>query len=232
MIQIDVLTIFPEQLKNFLSEGIPSRAVKKELIKINIHNLRDWADKSDNHKSVDDRPFGGGAGMVLMVEPVDKALKEIRREDVLSYVIVTTPGGQKLTQKLLREFESKAREKDVQYILICGHYEGFDERIMEHFVDYDISLGDFVLSGGEIPVLAIIDGLARLVPGVLGNDTSTMTESFENGLLDFPQYTRPAVYNDWIVPDILLNGHHKKIAEWRQQQSVRKTREKRPDIII
>jgi tRNA (guanine37-N1)-methyltransferase len=231
MIIIDIITIFQSQMKNFLSEGIPSRAVKKELVKINIHDLRDWADKSDTHKSIDDRPFGGGAGMVLMVEPIDRAIRGIRREDITSYVVITSPGGEKLTQKVLRELEGRGRQSDVQYIFICGHYEGFDERIIEHLVDMEISLGDFVLSGGEIPVLAIIDGITRLIPGVLGNSQSPELESFENNLLDFPQYTRPADYNGWKVPEVLLNGDHGKIDKWRQQKSLEKTVAKRPDII-
>lgn len=246
MIFFEIITIFPKMVEAYVSEGLLNIAQKKNFIKINVHDLRKWSDPKDRHKSVDDRPFGGGAGMVLMVEPIDKALQEIRKENIQTYIIATSPSGQKLNQKMLHELKDKVlanevnksdkvekieKEKDVQIIFLCGHYEGFDERILEHFVDMEISIGDFVLSGGELPVLTIIDGITRLIPGVLGNDTSAVTESFETNLLDFPQYTRPANYKGWEIPDILLSGHHKEIDKWRQQKAYEKTSLKRPDLL-
>lgn len=224
MIKIEILTIFPEQLENFLQYSIPAIAVEKQLVEIKVHNLRKWT--TDKHQTVDDRPFGGGAGMLMKVEPVYNALKDLRQPNTV--VIATTPRGEKLTQSKLREFSSV---EDAHYIILCGHYEGFDERILENLVDLQISVGDYVLSGGELPALIIVDGIIRLIPGVLGNSASTETESFENNLLEHPHYTRPEEFNGWKVPEILLSGDHKKIEQWRQEKSKAITDKHRPDLI-
>lgn len=225
MIKFDVITIFPDQILTFAKEGVFRIAEKNRLVEIKVHNLRDWS--NNKHKQVDDRPYGGGAGMVLMIEPIFKALAQLKTEN--SKVIVTSPVGQKLTQKLLRELsgtDSNAESidgnrskvfSDLHYIIICGHYEGFDERIKQNLIDIDISVGDYVLSGGELPALIIMDGIIRLIPGVLGNELSAQTESFENGKFDFPVWTRPAEFNGWKVPDVMLEGHHKKISEYRDK---------------
>lgn len=251
MVRFDILTIFPKQISNFASEGIFRIAEKKKLVKIVSHNLRDWT--TDNHKTVDDRPFGGGAGMVLMVEPIYKAVKSIKSlgRGYKKIVIMTTPSGEKMTQKLLRGYASsilrndnkknittsitkktskKDPTKNTQFIILCGHYEGFDERIREILVDREISIGDFVLSGGEIPALAFIDGLIRLIPGVLGNESSPVEESFENGLLEYPQYTRPAIFKGRKVPEILLSGNHKEIEQWRKSKAIELTDSRRKDL--
>lgn len=191
---------------------------KKGLVEVKVHNLRNWS--KGNHRQVDDRPYGGGAGMVLMVEPIFDALKELKT-NANTKVIMTSPSGAKLTQSMLHEFSGdKSEEKeDKHFIILCGHYEGFDERIREHLIDYDISIGEYVLSGGELPALIIMDGITRLVPGVLGNAHSAETESFEDGKMDFPVWTRPEVFNGWNVPKILLQGHHKNIENYRSEKA-------------
>jgi tRNA (guanine37-N1)-methyltransferase len=223
MLKIDIITVFPNQITSFVTEGIFRIAQSKGLLDINIHNLRKWTD--DVHKSVDAPPFGGGAGMVMMVEPIFKALKELKKEG--SKVIVTTPRGEKLTQGKVKELS----KVDSHYIILCGHYEGFDERIHEHLADMEISVGDYVLSGGELPALILVDSMIRLIPGVLGNDQSLTDESFEDGL-EYPQYTRPAEFNGWSVPEILLSGHHANIKNWRKGKSVELTKKRRPDIAL
>lgn len=219
--KIDVLTIFPEQIKTFLTEGLFRIAFEKGLVEIKVHNLRDWTD--DVHKSVDDTPFGGGAGMVMKIEPIFKALRELKKKE--TKVVITTPRGEKLTQQKLKSLSNNCDH----YIILCGHYEGFDERIHEFLADYEISIGDFVLSGGELPALVIMDGLIRLIPGVLGNQESLAEESFEEGL-EYPQYTRPADFEGMKVPEILLSGHHENIKKWRKKKSEEITRKRRPDI--
>lgn len=224
MIQIDILTIFPEQVENFLKYSIPSIAVEKDLVKIQVHNLRKWT--TDKHQTIDDRPFGGGAGMVMKVEPIFNALRELRKEG--SIVIATTPRGKKLGQPMLKELST---DKDAHYIILCGHYEGFDERVLENLVDLEISIGDYVLSSGELAALVIVDGIVRLIPGVLGNEESALNESFEDSLLEHPHYTRPEIFNDWKVPEVLLSGNHSEIEKWRKQQSESITKKNRPDLL-
>lgn len=220
--RIDILTLFPDMFGSVLGESMMKRAQAKGLLKVKIHDLRDWT--FDNHRSADDKPFGGGPGMVMKVEPVFLALKDILgHED--KKVILLTPQGKKLDQQLVK---SLTEEKDL--VLICGHYEGVDERIRE-LVDVEISIGDYILTCGEIPAMALIDAVVRLIPGVLGSKDSAGSESFEKGLLEYPQYTRPADFGGMKVPEVLLSGDHKKIEEWRSVEAVKRTRERRPDLL-
>jgi len=218
---IDVLTLFPGMFDPVLSESIMKRAQDKGLIDINLHDLRSWT--LDKRGTVDDRPFGGGPGMVLKPEPIFKALSELRRDD--SYVILLSPSGQRLEQNYLTELKSKSH-----IILICGHYEDVDERVKEYLVDQEVSIGDYILTCGELPAMIIIDSLARLLPDVLGNEDANEWESFSRGLLEYPQYTRPADFNGLGVPNVLLSGNHKEIEDWRFRKSLEKTEKVRPDL--
>jgi len=210
MIHFDIVTIFPEVISAYTNSSIVKRAQEKKLIKIDIHNLRDWA--LDKHKSVDDTPYGGGPGMIMKVEPIFNCLKELRKEN--SIVILTTPKGEKLVQSKLKELFQK---ENAHYIILCGHYEGFDQRVHDYLVDYEFSIGEYVLSGGELPALVLVDGITRLIPGVLGNEESLISETFNTDTPDYPQYTKPETFNNWKVPDVLLSGNHKEIEKWRQQ---------------
>lgn len=218
--KINILTLFPNMFDGFLTESIIKRAIDKEKVNINITNIRDFT--TDKHKHVDDTPYGGGAGMLLKCEPIFNAVNAVKSDK--SKVIMLTPEGEKFNQKMAYEL---SKEEDL--IFICGHYEGFDERI-KSIVDKEISIGDFVLTGGEIPSMAIVDSITRLIPGVI-EEESHINDSFNNDLLDYPQYTKPREYNGMKVPDILLSGDHKKIDEWRKEESIKKTIEKRPDLI-
>lgn len=227
--KIDILTLFPEMFKGPFDESIIKRAQEKRLVEIKIHNLRKWA--RDKHKTVDDRPFGGGVGMVLMIEPVYKALKELHKKD--SKVILLTPKGKVFNQKLAGKFS-----KEKHLIFICGHYEGVDERVREHLVDEEISIGDYVLTGGELPAMVVVDTVTRLIPGVLKKEEAIKSESFSQLqtpnsrlLLEYPQYTRPADFKGWQVPEVLFSGDHKKIAEWRKKKSLERTKKQRPDLL-
>ncbi|MCX5677644.1 MAG: tRNA (guanosine(37)-N1)-methyltransferase TrmD [Candidatus Omnitrophica bacterium] len=222
--KIDILTLFPKMFESVLGESILKRAQGKGALKIKIHDLRDWT--FDNHRSADDRPFGGGAGMLMKVEPVALALANLKAaKRKTAKVILLTPQGKKLDQELV-----KSISKEKELILICGHYEGFDERIRE-LADEEISIGDYILTCGEIPAMALIDSVARLIPGVLGREDSIVSESFEKGLLEYPQYTRPADFDGMKVPDVLLSGDHKKIEAWRKTEAVKRTRQRRPDLL-
>ncbi|MCM8790752.1 MAG: tRNA (guanosine(37)-N1)-methyltransferase TrmD [Candidatus Omnitrophica bacterium] len=238
--RIDILTLFPAMFDSVLGESILKRAQAKKLIEIKIHNLRDWT--FDNHRTADDKPFGGGPGMVMKIEPVWLALcqlgvlrkdlglkrgarRETRARRRRAKTILLTPQGRRLDQKLAKEL---AREKSL--VLICGHYEGVDERIRE-LVDEEISIGDYILTCGEIPAMVLIDCVVRLLPGVLGDADSLLSESFENGLLEYPQYTRPAEFKGMKVPSVLLSGDHRKIKEWRRAEALKRTIKKRPDLI-
>jgi len=212
MIHFDIVTIFPEVISAYTNSSIIKRAQEKELVKINIHNLRNWA--KDKHKSVDDKPYGGGPGMLMKIEPIFNCLKDLKKEN--SIVILTSPKGERLTQKKLKEL---SQDTNAHYIILCGHYEGFDQRIHDYLVDYEYSIGDYVLSGGELPALVLIDGITRLIPGVLGNEESLVSETFNSDIPDYPQYTKPEEFNGWKVPDILLSGNHKEIKEWRESMS-------------
>jgi len=223
MMKIDILTLFPEMFKGPLDESIIKRAQKKNLVEIKVHNLRKWAD--DKRGTVDDRPFGGGAGMILMIKPIDKALKEIKTKE--TKVILLGPRGEVFNQK---KAEKLAKNKHL--IFICGHYEDIDERVKEHLIDEEISIGDFILTGGELPVMMVVDTIIRLIPGVLEKSEATKEESFgHSGLLEYPQYTRPDEFKGWKVPEVLLSGDHQKIEAWRKKKALEITQKKRPDLI-
>src|SRR3989338_9235166 len=218
-----ILTIFPDAFESYFNISVIQRALAKKFIKIEVHNLRDWA--TDAHKSVDDRPYGGGAGMVMRVDVMDRALKALlkvkgKREKVK--VILLTPQGKVFNQKLAKDLS-----KNKTLILICGRYEGFDERIRK-FVDMEISLGDFILTGGEIPAMAVVDSVARMIPGVIGKWESTVSESFSESLLEYPQYTRPENFKGKKVPKVLLSGNHAKIEAWRKAEAFKRTKNRRP----
>ncbi len=222
--KIDILTLFPNIFEGPLTESILKRAQEKGIIQLNIHNIRDVT--NDTHHSVDDTPCGGGPGMVMRVDIVDRALAKLTADSKeKSHIILMTPQGIKHNQKLAHQLSEKP-----WLIIICGHYEGYDERIRS-IVDQEISIGDFVLTGGEIPAITIIDTVVRLIPGVVGKIESTHEETFQNNLLEYPQYTRPIEYKDMKVPDILLSGNHAEINKWRKTQAILKTKEKRPDLI-
>lgn len=218
--KIDILTLFPNFFDGFLQESILKRAIDKKLVEINIINFRDYSPL--NNKQVDDTPYGGGAGMLLRCEPIFNCIDQIKTKE--SYVVLLSPEGKTFNQKQANELK-----KYKHIILICGHYEGFDERI-KTLVDEVISIGDFILTGGEIPALAITDAIVRLIPGVINNE-SIISESFNNGLLDYPQYTKPAIYRGLKVPDVLLSGHHENIAKYRQEEQKKRTQELRPDLM-
>jgi tRNA (guanine37-N1)-methyltransferase len=221
--RFDIITIFPGMIHAVIAESILKRGRKSNKIDIRVHDLRDYA--LDKHKSVDDRPFGGGPGMVMMPQPIFDAVKKIKGRRN-ARVILMCPTGQVFTQQKARAL---AEEKNL--IFICGHYEGVDERVRTHLADESISVGDYVLTGGELPALIVVDAVARLVPGVLGRAESLADESFEQGRLEYPQYTRPANFRGICVPDVLLSGHHKSVSEWRNAQSLAKTKQNRPDLL-
>lgn len=220
--RIDVLTIFPGMCEAVFGESIIKRAREKGIVDISVHNIRDWT--HDSHRSVDDKPFGGGPGMVMKPEPIFEAVEEIRKKETV--VILLSPQGEKLDHEKVRKIAGYE-----SLLLICGRYEGIDERVKMLPLDYEISIGDYVLSGGELPAMVIVDAVVRLQPGVLGDERSAQMDSFEEGLLEYPQYTRPRVYRDMEVPPILLSGDHKKIECWRRRKAVERTREKRPDLL-
>jgi tRNA (guanine37-N1)-methyltransferase len=231
--KIDILTLFPAMFKGPFEESILKRAQEKGLVEIKIHNLRDWA--VDKHGTVDDRPYGGGAGMILMIEPIHRALKDLRpkTKDQRPKTILLTPQGQVFNQKM-----AKRLSKLDHLILICGHYEGVDERVREHLVDEEISIGDYVLTGGEIPVMVITDTIVRLIPGVLEKPEAIKNESFSQSLtinhqplLEYPQYTRPEKFKSWSVPKVLLSGHHLKIKKWRKKKGLERTKKRRPELL-
>ncbi len=224
MIKFDILTIFPEMFSSPLNFSLIKKAQEKGLLNINLHDIRNWA--HDKHKMTDDSPYGGGCGMVMKVEPVEKALAAIKDRETQSQVILMTPQGRPLTQKIVTELSEKK-----QLIIFCGRYEGVDERISTNLVDREISIGDYILTGGELPALVLIDAVSRLIPGVLGNAQSTDNESFSHGLLEYPQYTRPAIYKGWSVPDVLISGNHAEIELWRRRESIRRTYRRRPDLL-
>lgn len=223
MIRFDIITLFPMMFSAIKDESIIKRAQEKKKVRIDVHDLRDFSKGS--YKQVDDRPFGGGPGMVLMPEPLFKAVKKVKGRRKAK-VILTCAGGKPLTQKMARKL---SKEKNL--IIICGHYEGVDERVREELVDESISIGDYVLTGGELPAMVIVDSVTRLLSGVLGKDESADDESFENGLLEYPQYTRPSDFKGKKVPEILLSGNHAKIEEWRHKESVKRTKKIRPDLL-
>ena len=223
-LRIDIATLFCDLFEAFLTTSIVGRAIERELVEVHMTNIRDFA--LDKYGSVDDSPYGGGPGMVLMCQPVFDAIEHIRSlAEPTGKVILLTPQGRKLDQKLVSELANEER-----LILLAGHYEGFDERIRTNLADMEVSVGDFVLSGGEIPAMALVDAVTRLQAGALGKDESVHEESFQQGLLEYPHYTRPSEFRGMKVPEILLNGHHAKIVAWRQAQAEQRTKRRRPDL--
>ena len=224
--RLDVLTLFPEMFTGYLSQSLLKLAIDRGLVDVHLHNIRDWA--KDKHHSVDDTPFGGGPGMVLMAPPVVECAEEIQTHDQQpGHLVMLTPQGRRLTQEVVEELAEKKR-----LILLCGRYEGFDQRVVDILKPEEISIGDFVLNGGEVAAMVLIDTVIRLVPGVLGDEKSSQEDSFsgENRRLEFDQYTRPREYRGHRVPEILLSGNHPEIARWREKQSIEKTKARRADL--
>ena len=230
---IHILTLFPNMFQGPFEESIVGRAVERELARIHIHNIRDYT--RNKHREVDDYPFGGGGGMVLKPEPLFLGVEDVKsriaegggpQQAAETPVVLLSPQGEVLTQDVVRDLTF---HRDL--ILICGHYEGVDERVREHLIDREISIGDYVLSGGEIPAMVIVDALVRLIPGAVGDTSSLEDDSHASGLIQFPQYTRPAEYRGWPVPPVLLSGNHQEVQRWRHQQSLRRTLGRRPDLL-
>jgi tRNA (guanine37-N1)-methyltransferase len=221
---IDIITVLPELLTSPLSHSIMKRAQDKGLLKVEVHNLRQWA--MNEYGQVDDYQYGGGAGMVMMCEPLAKAIDTLRAERQYDDIIYVTPDGKTLNQKTANSLSLKEN-----LLIICGHYKGIDQRIRDHYVTKEISIGDFVLSGGELAAAVLVDAIGRLLPGVLGDETSALTDSFQDNLLAPPVYTRPADFRGWKVPDILLSGDPKKVDEWRHEEAMKRTEERRPDLL-
>jgi len=221
---IDILTVLPELLESPLQHSMMKRAQDKGQLTVKVHHLRKWA--VNEYGQVDDYQYGGGAGMVMMCEPLANAIEELSQTRKFDEIIFLTPDGENFTQKTANSLSLKEN-----LLLICGHYKGIDERIRQHFLTKEISIGDYVLSGGELPAAILVDAIGRLLPGVLNDETSALTDSFQDNLLAPPVYTRPEDFRGWKVPDILMSGDHKKIEEWRYEQSLQRTKEKRPDLL-
>ena len=221
--QIDILTIFPEMFDGPFSHSIIKRAKEKGLVNINLHNIRDYA--TNKHKSVDDYSFGGGAGMVMMIEPVARCIESLKEKAHFDEIIYLSPDGELLSQKVANQLSLLNN-----LILLCGHYKGIDERIREHFITREISVGDYVISGGELAAAILTDAVARLIPGVLNDETSALSDSFQDNLLSPPVYTRPSKFRGWKVPDVLLSGNEKEIVKWRYEQSIERTKKRRPGL--
>lgn len=222
--RFDIITIFPEIFRGVFEFGIIRRAVEANLLELHIHDLRDFT--FDRHHQVDDRPFGGGAGMVMKPEPLFRAVEALTHKAEETRVVLMSPQGKPFNQQMAKEFAEVPR-----LLLICGRYEGIDERVVENLVTDEVSIGDYVLSGGEIPAMVIVDAVTRLLPGALGCGESAEQDSFSNGLLDYPHYTRPADYRGLKVPEVLLSGHHAEIDKWRRERATEKTRKNRPDLL-
>jgi tRNA (guanine37-N1)-methyltransferase len=221
---IDILTVIPDLLESPFQHSIMKRAQDKGLLTVQVHQLRKWA--INENGMIDDYQYGGGAGMVMMCEPLVKAIEELSQQRKLDEIIFLTPDGELFNQK-----KANALSLKENILLICGHYKGIDERIREHFVTKEISIGDYVLSGGELPAAILVDAIGRLLPGVLNDETSALTDSFQDNLLAPPVYTRPEDFRGWKVPEVLMGGNHKLIEEWRHEESVKRTKQRRPDMI-
>jgi tRNA (guanine37-N1)-methyltransferase len=221
---IDIITCLPKLLESPFSDSILKRAQKKGLVTVNIIDLRSYS--SDRHKSVDDYAFGGGAGMVMMIEPIDRCLEDLKSRRTYDDIIYMSPDGTQLTQALANELSLKHN-----LVILCGHYKGVDERVREHLITREISIGDYVLSGGELAAAVLSDAVIRLIPGVLSDETSALTDSFQDNLIAPPVYTRPASYKGWDVPPILLSGHQGKIEEWKHEKSLERTKNRRPGLL-
>src|SRR5216684_231150 len=225
--KIDIVTLFPEICRGPLSESIMKRAQEKGIVEFHIHNLRDWT--TDKHHVVDDAPFGGGQGMVMKPEPIFAAVEELKQSAISnqqSKIILMSPAGRRFEQTMATDLS-----KESHLIVICGHYEGVDHRVIEHLVDLEISIGDYVLTNGAIAAVVLVDAVVRLIPGVLGDEQSAADDSFSSGSLEGPQYTRPAEFRGWKSPDVLLSGNHAEIAKWRKEQALKRTKKNRPDLL-
>ena len=224
--RIDIVTLFPEICRAPLRESMMKRAQEKRVVELHIHNLRDWT--ADKHHVVDDAPFGGGQGMVMKPEPIFAAVWDLKSkiENRKSKIVLMSPAGRRFDQKLAKQLS-----QEPSLIIACGHYEGVDHRVIEHLIDLEISIGDYVLTNGAIAAVVLVDAIVRLLPGTLGHGQAADDDSFGNWLLEAPQYTRPADFRGWKVPEVLLSGNHAEIAKWRKEQAVKRTRENRPDLL-
>ena len=222
--RIDIISVVPELLKSPFEASILKRAISDGIVDIHIHNLREFT--SDNYKSVDDYQYGGGAGMVMTVEPIDKCISRLKSERDYDHVIYMTPDGEKLNQSIANKFSLFNN-----IIILCGHYKGVDQRVRDHLITHEISIGDFVLSGGELAAAVLCDSIIRLIPGVLGNETSALTDSFQDNMLAPPIYTRPRSYKGWDVPEVLFSGNFPKIEKWREKEALKNTKIRRPDLL-
>jgi tRNA (guanine37-N1)-methyltransferase len=227
--KIDIVTLFPEICRAPLSESMMKRVQEKGIVELHIHNLRDWT--TDKHHVVDDAPFGGGQGMVVKPEPIFAAVEDLKQRRANSgrralKIVLMSPAGRRLDQELAAELSQESH-----LIVLCGHYEGVDHRVIEHLVDHEISIGDYVLTNGAIAAVVLVDAIVRLLPGALGHEQSASDDSFSGGLLEAPQYTRPAEFLGWKVPEVLLSGNHSEIAKWRREQSLKRTKKNRPDLL-
>ena len=222
--RIDIITVLPELVEPFMKESIVGRAQKKGLAEVHIHNLRDWS--TNRWRRVDDYPFGGSAGMVMQCEPIDRCISELQSQRHYDEIIFTAPDGEQFSQPLANELSLKEN-----IIILCGHYKGIDQRIRDHIITREISIGDYVLTGGELAAAVMADAIVRILPGAIGDEQSALNDSFQDNLLGAPVYTRPAEYKGWKVPDVLLSGHEAKIREWEMQQSIERTKRLRPDLL-
>jgi len=222
--RIDIITVLPQLLESPFQHSILKRAIDKGIVEVNLINLRDYS--THKQKSVDDYAFGGGAGMVMTIEPIANCINALTAERTYDEIIYTSPDGETLNQKMANGLSTL---KNI--IILCGHYKGVDERVREHFITKEISIGDYVLSGGELAAAVICDSIIRIIPGAISDETSALTDSFQDNLLAPPIYTRPSEYNGWIVPDILLSGHTQKIDDWRHEKSIERTKQRRPDLL-
>ncbi len=222
--RIDIITVLPQLLQSPFEHSILKRAIENNIAEVNLINLRDYS--THKQKSVDDYPFGGGAGMVMMIEPIANCIDTLKKERNYDEIIYTSPDGETLNQGMVNGLSTLQN-----IIILCGHYKGIDERIREHFITKEISIGDYVLSGGELAAAVITDSIIRVIPGAISDETSALTDSFQDNLLAPPVYTRPAEYNGWKVPEVLTSGHNKKIEEWRHEKSIERTKTRRPDLL-
>jgi len=222
--RIDIITIFPEIFESPFGYSIIKRAIDKGIVAVQLHNLRDYS--QNKHRNVDDYPFGGGAGMVMMIDPIARCIEKLKSERDYDEVIYTSPDGEMLNQSVSNQISTLNN-----FIILCGHYKGIDERIREHFITREISIGNYVLSGGELAAVVLCDSIIRLIPGVIGDETSALSDSFQDGLLAPPVYTRPSDYHGWRVPDVLLSGNDAEIQKWRLEQSIKRTTERRPEML-
>jgi tRNA (guanine37-N1)-methyltransferase len=221
---IDILTLFPNMFESPFGHSIIKRAVEKELVTIGLHDIRDYS--KSKHRSVDDYPFGGGAGMVMQIEPIDLCISRLKEQRTYDEIIYLSPDGELFDQKMANQLSTKQN-----IMFLCGHYKGVDERVREHLVTREVSIGNYVLTGGELATAIMVDAIVRLIPGAIGDEQSALSDSFQDDLISPPVYTRPAEYKGWKIPEILLSGHQAKIEEWRHEQSVLRTQQRRPDLL-